>query len=146
METKSIGIFLYYFENSYPYFLMLKHNKSIYGLNHWDFVKGKPIKNESETRTGLREVFEETKLKNVKINSRFRAVSKYSFIKNSGEKVEKEVIFLLGEINKKDISKIKISDEHEKYMFVPIVKVKDYLEFDEIKTVFDKAVKFLQKP
>ena len=68
--------------------------------------------------------------------------SKYSFIKNSGEKAYKEVIYFLGEINKNDKNKVKISNEHEGYEFVRIEKVKDYIEFDEMKKVFDEVIKY----
>ena len=142
MEPLSVGVILYCVDKNTPFFLLLKHNKTIYGWNHWDFVKGKPIKNETEIQTALREVVEETNLKEVKIKPNFRAISKYSFIKNSGEKAYKEVIYFLGEINKNDKNKVKISNEHERYEFVRIEKVKDYIEFDEMKKVFDEVIKY----
>src|SRR3989338_6807649 len=93
-----------------PKFLLLYH-----GHNYWNFPKGKMEGTERIIQTALREVQEETGLKNseIKLKKNFKTKERFSFKdKINKDKIFKVVTFYLAE-TKQPV--IKISKEHQGY-------------------------------
>jgi bis(5'-nucleosidyl)-tetraphosphatase len=107
---------------------------------YWDFAKGHREAGETELATALREVFEETGLRNVRIAPNFREVIAYYF-KAEGRTVFKTVVFYLGETKEKTI---RISSEHQGFLWLPFEKAMKYLKFANAKKILTKADIFLQ--
>ena len=106
---------------------------------YWDFAKGHREAGETELATALREVFEETGLRNVRITPNFREVIKYYF-KAEGRTVLKTVVFYLGETKEKAI---RISSEHQGFLWLPFDRAMAYLKFANAKKILTKAHAFL---
>src|SRR3989338_7693796 len=106
---------------------------------YWDFAKGHQEAGEAELDTVLREVFEETGLQNVRILPNFRETIQYYF-KAKGKTVFKTVVFYLGETKEKTI---RISSEHQGFLWLPFGKAMKYLKFANAKKILTKAHRFL---
>lgn len=123
---KSAGAVIFYREkDGIIKYLLLKHR-----AGHWNFPKGLIEKGEKLQDTALREVKEETGLKNLKFINEFKETVRYFFrvkydyqVKERGCKmgqaVMKFVTYFLIESKDKDV---KISFEHEDF---------GWLEFNE---------------
>ncbi|MDO8473949.1 MAG: NUDIX domain-containing protein [bacterium] len=107
---------------------------------YWDFAKGHLEAGETELVTALREVFEETGLRNVRIVPDFREVIQYYF-KAEGRTVFKTVVFYLGETKEKTI---RISSEHQGFLWLPFKEAMKYLKFANAKKILTKTHAFLQ--
>lgn len=136
IEETSAGIVLFRKENSKILFLLLH-----YPSGHWDFVKGKIEKDETNHQTALRETKEETGITDVTLIENFEEWIKYNF-QFQGELVHKKVVFFLGETKKKEIS---ISHEHLDYVWLNYVDAMEKTTFDNAKTVLTKAYSFICK-
>ena len=108
---------------------------------YWDFAKGHREAGETEVGRALREVFEETGLRNVRIVPGFREVIAYYF-KAEGRTIFKTVVFYLGETKEKTI---RISSEHQGFLWLPFEKAMKYLKFANAKKILTKAHAFLQR-
>src|SRR3989344_4195919 len=100
--------------------IFLKENKEIkylllhYEPGHWDFVKGNIEKGESEKDTVIREIEEETGIKDVRFIDGFRK-NVHWFYRREGKNILKEVVFFLVETATKDV---KISSEHVGFIWL----------------------------
>ncbi len=83
------------------------------GRNYWNFPKGKIEQNESDFRTALREIHEETGLKqhDLKFQSHFKTFERFTFL-HERERIYRIVILYLAETTRADI---RVSAEHEGY-------------------------------
>lgn len=106
---------------------------------YWDFAKGHREAGETELATALREVFEETGLRNVRIIPKFREVIKYYF-KAERKTVLKTVVFYLGETKERTI---RISSEHQGFLWLSFERAMTYLKFANAKKILTKAHAFL---
>ena len=128
-EELSVAAIVYH-ENEY---LLLK-----YGLGHWEFVKGHKEENESDEQTIFRELEEETSITNAIIIKGYKENYNYYFtFKN--QKIHKYVRCYLIESKTKDV---KISYEHEDYIWLPFQEALKKATFDNAKQLLQKADKF----
>ena len=132
-EEFSVAAIVYY-ENEY---LLLK-----YGLGHWEFVKGHKEENESDEQTVLRELGEETSITNAIVVKGFKEKYDYNFT-FKGQKIHKYVHCYFIKSNTKDV---KISYEHEDYVWLPFHKAINRLTYNNAKRLLKKAEKFRFKP
>lgn len=102
---------------------------------YWDFSKGHIEKGEIEGKAMRREVFEETGIKDLVLQPKFREVIKY-FFKWEGKTIFKIVSFYLGETK---TSEIKISSEHMGYKWSEYEDAMEELTFDGAKNILKKA-------
>jgi 8-oxo-dGTP pyrophosphatase MutT (NUDIX family) len=135
-EEKSAGAVTFYREKGNIEFLLLH-----YGKGHWGFPKGHIEANETETQAMLRELEEETGIKDVKIIPNFRECITYFFMDN-GKKIKKQVVFFLVESKTKDV---KLSFEHTDYAWLPYKKAIETLTFGNARKVLKKAYDFLKQ-
>lgn len=102
-SERSAGIVLFREEDSKKMFLLLH-----YPSGHWDFVKGRIEKNESERQAALRETKEETGITDVEFIDGFEEKIHYAY-QYDGKLVRKEVVFFLGKTKTLSVT---LSDEH----------------------------------
>ncbi len=131
---KSCGAVIFRRDGQNTLYLLLH-----YESGHWDFVKGHVEEGESETNTLVRETEEETGLKDLHIADGFREKVNY-FFHQKGEKINKTVVFFLAETK---TEKIKISDEHKDFTWLPYEDAYKKLTFKNAKDIFEKANKKL---
>jgi bis(5'-nucleosidyl)-tetraphosphatase len=141
-HEKSAGAIVFRDEGGKRYFLLL-HYKRINDLKnehtYWDFPKGHVEGEETEVHTALREIEEETGIKDIKIIEGFREKIKY-FFNLKGVLINKEVVYFLCETQTKEV---KISDEHIGYCWSEFEEAKEMLDFKNSKEILIKANEFL---
>ncbi len=119
-----------------PKFLLLH-----YPAGHWDFPKGHVEEGETTQETALRELREETGIKEeeVKLKEGFEEIIDYMYKKNN-EFAHKKVIFLLGQTEKEEI---RISEEHQGYDWLSFEKAKERVTFQNARKLLIKSKEYL---
>jgi 8-oxo-dGTP pyrophosphatase MutT (NUDIX family) len=91
-------------------FLLLNYGR------HWDFPKGHVDKGESDLEAAVRELREETGIREVRQIPDFHQEIVYFFRSGKHGLIRKTVIFFLAEVSKADVI---LSEEHVGYEFLP---------------------------
>lgn len=143
-QEKSAGAIIYKIENGEPRYLLLH-----YPSGHWEFAKGHIEEGEEPERAAMREIEEETGLKDIKIIPGFKEYSKYFFRKNYdlvGEAKKKApwvfklVVFYLAETKTEEV---KISHEHKGFLWLPYEQALRRLTYKNAKELLKKAHEYL---
>ncbi|MHA1116592.1 MAG: bis(5'-nucleosyl)-tetraphosphatase [Candidatus Heimdallarchaeaceae archaeon] len=128
----SAGIVIY---NSGRY-LLLNYGRSWNSPDRWGLTKGHIEKGETIEQAALREAYEETGIKKIKICKGFKNKVTYYF--NRGDKrIKKTVVYLIGIT---DVTKVHISAEHTGYYWAL-----EMLTFENTRRVIRAAEEFLRK-
>lgn len=121
-------------------YLVLYHRGS-----YWNFPKGKIEPGESEMEGALRELEEETGLKEVKVSDSFRQQTHFFFKEKRGDKAElikKEFILYLAKAPfgvEPDLSK-----EHNGYAWFDFKNAMKTLKFKNLKEILAEADSFIK--
>ncbi len=110
-------------------------------FNKWTFAKGHVEPGEKSETAAMREVEEETGLKDIKFIEGFKRWIKY-FFRWEGKNILKFVTFYLVETKTKEI---KISEEHMDYKWLPYEQALNKLTFKNAKETLKKADGFFKK-
>lgn len=131
------------------YYLLLHYAPSEPGRKgHWEYPKGHIEEKETEEETIKREVKEETGIDEMEIIPGFKEYIKYFFRRSYGLKGEarkkapwvfKLVVFFLA---KTDIKEIKLSDEHDGFLWLPYEEAFKKLTYKNAKELLKKANEF----
>jgi len=151
-REKSAGAIIFRKEEGNIYYLLLNYPPSNEGKRgQWGFAKGHVEKDETEQQTALREIAEETGIKDIKIIQGFKKLEKYFFRKSYGLEGEarkkapwvfKSVVFFLAETKTKDV---KISHEHTGFLWLPIEEAIKKTTFKNSKKLLKDANDFITK-
>ena len=131
---KSAGIVLFRNNSDKNEFLLLN-----YPQGHWDFVKGKIEQNETLHEAAIRETREETGITNIEFVDGFEESVEYDF-RFKKEDIHKKVIFFLAKTDEKNI---KLSHEHNDYIWLEYGDALKKTTFENAKNVLTKANEFL---
>jgi bis(5'-nucleosidyl)-tetraphosphatase len=135
---RSAGAIIFRREEGKTFYLLLNYPTAT-AKTYWDLPKGHIEKGEQELGTVIREVEEETGLKDIEFVKGFKEWIRYSFM--SGKQyITKVVTFYLAETHSKEV---KISSEHIGYIWLPYEDALARLTFDNAKDVLRKAKKFI---
>jgi 8-oxo-dGTP pyrophosphatase MutT (NUDIX family) len=110
-------------------YLLLDYGK------HWDYAKGHVHKNESDRDAALRELEEETGLRDVRFVDGFEHEMTY-FFRGGKTLIKKTVIFFLAETDRQDVT---LSHEHVGYAFLPYAEALDRVTFAKAKDLLRQA-------
>ena len=135
VTEKSAGIVLFRNDSSENEFLLLN-----YPQGHWDFIKGKVEQNETPHETAIRETKEETGITNIEFIDGFEESVEYDF-RFKKEDIHKKVIFFLAKTDEKNI---KLSHEHNDYLWLEYNDALKKTTFANAKNVLSKANEYLQ--
>jgi 8-oxo-dGTP pyrophosphatase MutT (NUDIX family) len=135
VEEKSAGAVVFRNTPGGRLYLLLQN------AGRWDFPKGGVEKGESELQTVLREVREETGLKDLKIVPGFRKMIEY-FYRRNGKNIHKQVVYLLAVSTEE---KVKISFEHQGFGWFPYHKALERASYENSKLTLAEAENFLRK-
>jgi len=106
----------------------------------WDFPKGGVEKGENELQTVVREVSEETGLKDIRILPGFRKVIEY-FYRRDGKNIHKQVVYRLAVTAEHDV---KISFEHQGFAWYPYKEALERASYDNSKVTLKDAEEFIR--
>jgi len=139
-KEHNAGVLLFRIGNNEIKYLILKYQ--IHTQNHWDFVKGGIENNETLVEAAKREVLEETGIKTIIIIKDFKEQIKYTYKKDHGDVIEKDVIYLLAETNE---TEIRLSEEHSEFKWATKNEVLKVIKFEEQKNVLKKADSYIKE-
>jgi 8-oxo-dGTP pyrophosphatase MutT (NUDIX family) len=136
VKHHSVGVIVYFenekFEREY---LLLR-----YPEGHFDFVKGHIDDVDSDAKaTALRELREETAIKNILLQEGFFESMYYSYSRE-GYKHEKQVDYFLGKVSSKEVL---LSHEHTDFQWCTYNSAIKVLTFENAKNLLVKAESFL---
>jgi bis(5'-nucleosidyl)-tetraphosphatase len=130
----SAGAVIFRREEGMVYYLLLQ-----YSLSYWGLAKGGIEKGEKVEETAAREIQEETGLSDIHFVDGFKVDIGY-FFKREGQKIFKDVSFLLAETCRKDV---KISFEHIGYIWLPFKEAVEKVTFQNEKKLLQLANDFV---
>jgi 8-oxo-dGTP pyrophosphatase MutT (NUDIX family) len=131
-EVCSGGI-VYFNEENKRLFLLIKSSKT----GWWVFPKGHKMENESLKETSIREIKEETGMKNLGMNEEYHEI--INFINNKGN--EKEVHHFLFESFGKEVT---LSNEHNDYKWLEFGDAYDLVDHKNQKKLLKIADNLLK--
>ncbi|OYT52667.1 MAG: diadenosine tetraphosphate hydrolase [Candidatus Altiarchaeales archaeon ex4484_2] len=134
VREKSCGAVIYLEKEEGRLYLLLN-----YAAGHWDFPKGHVEGIESEKDTVLRELEEETGIREVSFTGSFREVVTY-FFQRRGDRVDKVVVFYLLESGEENVV---LSNEHISFKWLPYIEAREKLTYGNARNLLDKAEKHL---
>ena len=134
MEERSAGAVVVNENAGRRYILLLNNGK-------WDFPKGNMEEGETELQTVLREVAEETGIRDLKIVDGFRRVIEY-FYRREGKNVHKRVVYLLAETSEERIT---ISHEHQGFGWFGYQDAVARASYVNSKNLLAEAERFLSE-
>jgi bis(5'-nucleosidyl)-tetraphosphatase len=118
-----------------PRFLLLDYGK------HWDYPKGHLEKEESVWQAAVRELREETGIRQVDRVGSFRRDMRYAFDSPKKGHVVKTVTYFLGRTR---AEAVKLSDEHEGYAWLPYEEALARLTYKNARDMLTAGWKALQ--
>ncbi len=132
IKEKSCGAIVYYIHNEKTLYLILKHQ-----AGHWAFAKGHVENNETEVKTALREIKEETNL-TVTIDDDFKVKTEYQPTRYS----IKEVVYFVA---RSDTDKVYIQQaEIDNFRWCLYDEAIDLLTYENDKKILIKANEYLK--
>ena len=134
IEQQSAGIVTYCIKDYEIQYLILH-----YISGHWDLAKGKLETGETKLQAAQRELTEETGL-TAEIIPGFEESLAYIF-KERGKMIKKTVTFFVG---KTEQQSIKLSREHQGYLWLPYEKAYEKLTYTNAKELLEHAHEFLK--
>lgn len=136
IEERSAGVLIYrQLKDSREYLLL--H----YPSGHFDFPKGHVEAGENDRQAAYRELIEETGIDQIVWIEGYHQQINYKY-RRGPELMSKDVIFFLARTTQK---KVKISHEHQGYLWLPYNEAREKLTFPTAKELLKKAETFLQK-
>jgi len=138
IKQVSAGIVLYHKADHEIQYLILQ-----YIAGHWDFPKGKLEPGETKIQAAIRELAEETNLRQVHIKEGFEDSLIYNFKDFKGNMIEKTVYFFVGEIVV--MNRVILSREHRDYMWLPFEQAVQKLTYQNAKDILMHANNFLMR-
>jgi len=139
-NERSAGVIIFRSDSSAPggrVFLLLDYGR------FWDYPKGHVEKGENDQAAALRELAEETGIKDASLVPNFRHEIQYFFRDKRKGLIRKTVVFFLAETARK---RVKISHEHEGYAFLPYDAARKRLTYASARAVLGAAASFLGIP
>jgi len=134
---KSAGVLVYCDDNGIK-FLLLKYK------TYWGFVKGLIEGGEGVVDAAVRELGEETGIKNVKIIPGFEKKQEW-FFRAEGKLVRKKAIYFLVKVSKEAADKVKISHEHEEFAWLSYDDAIEKMKIKANKELLKKAYDFIKE-
>jgi len=143
MKTKtdtSYGVIPYRYEEGVPKYLLIHQYSSMRDDTYWVFPKGHPDMGESGDAAAKRELFEETNLKPVLLDTAHPFKIEYEFT-HDDTLFQKSVTFYLGEVLQK---KFMLQEEEvvEAGWFT-YAEARARITFENTKTLLDEAHTYL---
>ncbi len=133
MEERSAGAVVFRDTPEGRLYLLLQNG------GRWDFPKGGVEKGETELETVMREVEEETGLREIRILPGFRKVIEY-YYKRNRKNIHKQVVYLLASTS---TEKVRISFEHQGFGWFSYEEAVLKASYDNSKVTLSEAERFV---
>jgi 8-oxo-dGTP pyrophosphatase MutT (NUDIX family) len=147
LKEKSVGIILYRIDKQEGIQYLMLYLRGDY----WNFPKGHLEEGESEVEGAVRELSEETGIKDAKIIDGWRQQTQFLFKEKHGTKagefIRKDLVLYLAELPIGQHVNLLVNEgEGEKvngYAWLPFKVASKYLKFKDIKSILAEAESFI---
>ncbi len=119
-------------------FLLLDYGR------HWDYAKGHLESGETDEQAALRELREETGIRDVALVSGFSREIIYHFQSSRKGLVRKEVIFFTARLPDDPPQEVALSHEHVGHAWLPLAESLERLTFANARAVLTAAAAYLE--
>lgn len=109
---------------------------------HWDYPKGHLEKGETQWQAAVRELREETGIRQVDRRTTYRRQMHYAFKSPKKGAIAKTVTYFIGETR---ASKVTLSDEHTEYAWLTYEEAVETLTFANARELLEVAEETLRK-
>jgi 8-oxo-dGTP pyrophosphatase MutT (NUDIX family) len=107
--------------------------------SHWDFPKGHIKTGEDSHTAAMRELLEETGIRDARLVPGFKESMRY-FYRKGGERILKSVVYFVAETSSRQVT---LSHEHTGYAWVPFEEALGRLTYPTAREMLTKAHAFL---
>lgn len=139
-ERSAGAVVFYENQDTGRLYLLLRYRGKKGG--HWEFPRGHIEEREHEHHTALREIREETALRQITFLPDFRKVMRFYFKNPEGKTVTKDAVYFLAHAR---TLKITLSPEHLGYVWLPFRLALKHLTFDAPKPILEAAERYLNR-
>lgn len=133
-RERSCGVVVY---TGAPREYLLLH----YPSGHWDFPKGHVERGEADLEAALREVREETGLRDVQVLPGFAHTFEY-FYKREGAAMHKAVTYFVG---RSPSRAVRISHEHRGFVWLPYEQALAKITYENARDLLARAESFVAR-
>jgi bis(5'-nucleosidyl)-tetraphosphatase len=130
-HIRASGVVIYYLEEDEPHFLLIRsrHDRS------WGFPKGHLIEGEDLLSGAMRELWEETGIREVALDSGFIEHVTYR-VNRAGRFRQKTVTYFLGRV---ETPVVRLSEEHSEHRWAIVEDARKILTFENLRTLVTRA-------
>lgn len=137
-EERAAGFVLFRRVQAGRRYLLLRHCSD----GHWGFPKGRIEPGEDDLAAAVREVFEETRIDELKPVPGFRQTSRYRF-RRHGQPVSKTAVYYLAEA---PTDPVRLSAEHDAFRWLTLSDAIDVLTHHDSQRILRRADAWLAQP
>src|SRR5918999_5539398 len=130
-HIRASGVVVYYLEQDEPNFLLLRSRRD----RSWGFPKGHLLEGEALLSGAMRELWEETGIREVSLVSGFTEHVTYR-VNRAGRFRQKTVTYFLGRV---ETSAVRLSDEHSEHRWAVVEDARKILTFENLRTLVTRA-------
>lgn len=136
IKDHSFGVIPVYRQAGEARYLLIQHH-----AGHWSFPKGHAEPGESEAQTALRELHEETGIRDVTLRADLSITETYCFSRN-GRPVEKTVRYFVGLVHH---DAVRIQDEEiRSYRWATFAEAQALITYEETRRALAEAQRLLE--
>lgn len=137
-KIRASGVVVYYLADDAPSFLLIRSRRD----RSWGFPKGHLMKGEDFLQGAMRELWEETGIREVTLLAGFTERITYRVSRGGGIR-QKTVTYFLGRI---EGPTVRLSEEHTEHCWVSLEEAKQLLGFENLRSVVTRAWTAIKLP
>ena len=130
-HIRASGVVVYYLAQDEPHFLLIRSRRD----RSWGFPKGHLIEGEDLLSGAMRELWEETGIRQVTLVPRFTEHITYR-VNRAGRFRQKTVTYFLGRV---ETSAVRLSEEHSEHRWAVVEDARKTLTFENLRTLVTRA-------
>jgi bis(5'-nucleosidyl)-tetraphosphatase len=130
-HIRASGVIIYYLEQDEPHFLLIRSRRD----RSWGFPKGHLIEGEELLSGAMRELWEETGIREVTLASGFTEHVTYR-VNRAGRFRQKTVTYFLGRV---ETPAVRLSEEHSEHRWAVVEDARKILTFENLRTLVTRA-------
>jgi bis(5'-nucleosidyl)-tetraphosphatase len=130
-HIRASGVIIYYLEQDEPQFLLIRSRRD----RSWGFPKGHLIDGEELLSGAMRELWEETGIREVTLVPGFTEHVTYR-VNRAGRFRQKTVTYFLGRV---ETPAVRLSEEHSEHRWAVVEDARKILTFENLRTLVTRA-------
>ena len=130
-HIRASGVVIYYLDQAEPYFLLIRSRRD----RSWGFPKGHLMEGEDLLSGAMRELWEETGIRQVSLVPGFTEHVTYR-VNRAGRFRQKTVTYFLGQV---ETAVVRLSEEHSEHRWAVVEDARKILTFENLRALVTRA-------